>query len=187
MRAVFLSTFLLAAGCAGSDQYLFHPVMTNSGIGNQPAEAYSVPVLEPRGQVRVASLGETIIRPWSGAQAEDAMTVRVVLDNASDPAPWVLDTRRVVLKVDGEPSSYVAEEQPYAGHHVVVARRGEERVVDLYFPLPPTSSVGEAVDGFDVTWQVRTGSGVVTRRTRFERRATEEDWAAPDTFGGWYE
>jgi hypothetical protein len=184
MRAA-LGVFLLVCGCGGASQYAFFPATANARVGDRPAEAYRLPVTGPHGEVRVTSLGETDLRPAPGRAPAPAILVRLVVDD-DDAVPWFVDTRRITLKPFGREPIAPAEVQVEGSQTPIVKiPRGEERTIDLYFPLAATAATEEPLPGFDVVWQVRTGAGEIARHTRFLHRQTslrehQQRWSEED-------
>ena len=63
---------------------------------------------------------------------------------------------------------------------------GEQRVLDLYFPVPGNLDSASEIPTFDVTWKIQTADRVVAMRTPFERRDVVSPPAYPDVYTiGW--
>jgi hypothetical protein len=183
MRRVLVLVLLGAAGCAS--EYVYEPAehatATESGY---PAADYGIPPQNPEGDVRVVSYGVTHLAE-EGGQRTRVLQVRLIVANNADAEPWVLDTRQVLAWIPGEGRSAPAfvnsgmpEELP-----LVHVTRGEERTVDLYYPLPQGMQSPSKIPEFDVTWSLQTGMGQVAERTPFERLRVE---LPPDDYEGPY-
>lgn len=133
------------------------------------------PADQPTGAVRVASFGLNVFQLPSG-RTTLAVHVRLVVANNADEEPWTVDPRSVAATFAGEGRDVAPAFLSVDGSapRTVEIPRGQQRTIDLYFPLPHGVSREEALPGFDVTWQVETGKDAVAERTRFEREPVDD-------------
>lgn len=173
MRASSIALLLGLAGCAAttSSAYVYTPaVQAGARVNGYPAAHYAVPTERPTGDVRVGSFGLTAVRPQSGGPTTTVAHVRLIVANNADDSPWTVDTRDTSMSLATEGSSRPAFVNSDAGAPPIIQiARGEQRTIDLYYPLPPSRSAENVLPSFDVTWRVRTASGDVVQRTPFER------------------
>jgi hypothetical protein len=177
---------LLAAGCGGVEQYLYQPTTPNTTVSGLPAVDYPIPTGQPRGDVRVVSFGVVHLQPQSDAEEAHVLQVRLIVTNAADDAPWTIDTRQIVLGLEGEGQSRPALVNADAGSPPLLEiPRGQQRTIDAYYPLPPARANGEQLPAFDVVWQVQTGAGPVVQRTAFRREPVAGGAALGDASSGY--
>lgn len=163
---------LLAAGCAASGEYLYVPAAgANAASSGYPAAYYAEPRDHPTGDVRLATFGLTDIATERGAPAMPVLHVRMIVANNADPAAWSIDTQTVIATIAGGPPTRPALVNTDAGAPPLLQIvAGEQRVIDLYYPLLGARATPEEVPAFDISWQIATSSGLVAERTPFERR-----------------
>lgn len=141
------------------------------------AAEYPLPPNAPRGDLWISSYGITDVTPQGGSsQTLRALHLRVVIaDNAA--SPWTFDTRdqRVDLRGRGPVAPAFASTNAGASPPVITIEPNGERVVDLFFLLPPDLQHAEQIPEFDALWRVNTDAGVVAERTPFERLSVEPD------------
>ena len=187
MRAsIILLLGSLLGGCAATttNAYVYTPaVQTDARVSGYPAAHYAIPRDRPAGDVRVGSFGLTAVQPQNGGPTTRVAHVRLIIANNADDVPWTIDTREAVMMIAGEGNSRPAFVNTDAGAPPVVQiARGEQRTLDLYYPLPPGRAAEDALAAFDVTWRVHTGTGDAVERTPFEREVIDDD----DEFAGHY-
>lgn len=117
----------------------------------------------PGGQVDVASFGLVELTP-DGTPAMSTLHVRLVIANASDRTPWAFDATTAMLELGPWHERATFANSDRATLPVVILDRGQTALVDLYFALPPPPA---DLSHFGVAWQLSTGQGVRTERTRF--------------------
>ncbi|HEY3351908.1 MAG TPA: hypothetical protein VGQ83_01545 [Polyangia bacterium] len=161
----------------------------NASVDGVPAEAYPIPPWQPRGEVRLVSLGLANVQLQGvGGAATRVLRVRLIVTNAGGAVPWIIDTRAIVLSLSGVDRSLAAYAKADAGvPPVVQIAPGQRGTVDLYYPLPAAVRDPEQVPAFYVEWQIQTGRGVVGQRTPFRR--VEPPQVPPSThfiYGGYY-
>jgi hypothetical protein len=156
-------------GCA--HHYYYQPAERDLVPVNGSAGArYPVPPERPDGEVRVATFGLQDLRPSTGGFLMPALHVRLLVSNNGDATPWSVDTRQVLMDIAGEGSSPAVYVNSDLGNlPVVTVGKGEQRTIDLFFPLPGGMQREEAIPRFDIKWQVVTGARPVAMRTPFER------------------
>lgn len=116
----------------------------------------------PGGTLQIDSFGVTELESESDTPVP-VLHVRMVASNQSDETGWTLDTRGVIATVVGEGSSRPAFANVDSGTPPLLAiPLGEQRTIDLYYPL-----ASELQPGFTVTWQLQTGGGLWTSRSAF--------------------
>ena len=175
----------VAAACSEDHAYLYRPaVQANAQASGLPAAHYSIPPTEPKGDVRVASMGVTEIQEQGGGgQKVKVLHVRMIVANNSDETPWTVDTRNVQITIGPEGRSRPAFVNTDGGAPPVVqVARGEQRTVDLFYPLPTNVDTPEKVPAFDVLWGIETTAGPIAERTPFERQQIEPAYA----YDGYY-
>lgn len=189
----------LAAGC--ENEYIYRPTENvTSVIGGHAAARYPIPPERPTGEVRVASFGVAKVRPHAAAGAEEAepddderaihlMHVRLVIANNDGAGPWYFDPReQTAIYQDRLRTAPAYAASGREGLPQIIIRPGDQRTVDLYFPLPPGAEQEGKIPEFDVLWRVRTDRRVVAERTPFDRLRVEPLYAGPvyyPYFYGW--
>jgi hypothetical protein len=168
----------LAAGCAGPSYY-YRPAENATAVTNgYPAAYYRVPENAPRGDVRVSSFGVTEVGHEEGEDIP-SLSIRLVIANNSGQQPWTIDTRQVQMDLHTEaPRGPAFVHTASSELPVVTIPPGQQRTVDLFYPLPAGREDPEEVPTFDVVWRLSTDAGEVVERTPFERRELERP--APD-------
>jgi hypothetical protein len=134
----------------------------------------------PAGQVDVASFGLVELTP-DDTPAMRALHVRLVIANQSDRAPWAFDARTTQLEVGDWRERATFANSDRATLPVVILERGDSALVDLYFALPARCDLAS----FAVAWQLSTGQGMRTERTRFVVDHTPSATAAITHHAGW--
>jgi hypothetical protein len=182
----------LAAGCAGSSNYFYRPVENATAVTNgYPAAHYRIPPNAPRGDVRVASFGVADVGHEEGSDLP-SLSVRMVIANNDGQQPWTVDTRQVQVDLHTEaPRGPAFVHTESSDLPVVSIPPGQQRIIDLFYPLPAGRDDAEDVPAFDVIWRLTTDQGVVVERTPFERRHIERPAPAYWQFGHgplwWYD
>lgn len=140
--------------CGGSGAYQFHtdrPMVTVHG---------------EEGAVKVASNGIVSLRV--SGNVVPAIHVRMLVDDA-DGRTFDVDTGEAHVRIPGGGgSSAMFVETGIRGPTIAVGP-GEERVIDLYFPLPRGVFDNGLLPSFDFMWSMRTPSQTLYRRTHFDR------------------
>ncbi len=156
-------------------------------MSGYPAAHYAIPTDRPTGDVRVGSFGLTAVQPRSGGPTTNVAHVRLIVANNSDEIPWTIDTREAVMVIAGEGNSRPAFVNTDAGTPPVLQiARGEQRMIDLYYPLPSGKALEETVPAFDVTWRVQTATADVVQRTPFERERVDRDYEFAGSYNSPY-
>lgn len=182
MRPVLLIlATIAAAGCAGRE-YLYRPSTASVAYSaGYPSAVYPLPPERPEGEVRVLSFGVTHLEPGDKAPSVPALHTRLLIANNGDAQGWTLDTREVFLEIAGAgASSAIYANSDRGGMPLVTVARGEQRTVDLYFPLPPMAPSADRLPAFDLRWTVQTTARAVAMRTPFQRT---EVAPPPDPYG----
>jgi hypothetical protein len=162
-------------GCASEERYIYRPEENASArVAGRPAANYAVPAHEPRGRVRVATLGIAKLEPRGGGQTMRAMHVRLVVDNNDDTGPWQVDTRDQW----GTLANYGQSRPAFAGAShgrppILQIPSGTTDTIDLYYPLPSSMQETSEIPHFEVLWRVQTPETLVSERTSFERLRVE--------------
>lgn len=175
LRRIALPGLVVAvAGCA-ERSFVYRPVeQATATMDGQAAARYLVPPEAPRGDVRIGSFGVMDVAPQDEAAEVTALHVRMVVSNDSDTGPWSIDTRSLRAELRGVGDAGVpmvnaeAEALP-----MVEVPPGQQRTINLFYPLPEGLADAEDVPAFDLVWQVQTASRLVTERTPFERMEIE--------------
>ena len=129
------------------------------------------------GAVELASFGTVEVTPDGGAPMT-TLHVRMTIANQRDGAPWTLAGQTIALEIPGERTAHpLFVNTDLATRPIALAGRGEQRVLDLYFPVPPAVADEDDLAAFDVDWCVLTPAGPVEQRTHFDR--LREDEAPP--------
>ena len=157
---------LIALGaCVEGPAYYYAPESAAVMHGGMPTHVENIPQESPRGTLEIATLGLT-----KGQRGEEALHVRIALDNEGDSEPWTLDIREQFVEIPGVGRS--APQFANAGVQTlptITVPRRERRVIDLYFPAPPGVHEPEDLVGFDFAWQVKTPAREVSGRTHIDR------------------
>ena len=185
---------LAVLGCSPSYVYLPTEQVT-AVVEGQPAARYAIPPEAPTGDVRIHSFGLVDLEAAGGGD-EAAVHARLWISNDGASRPWTLDTRKVRVELrggpEGRPTVLTAGGESLP---VVEIPPGEQRVVDMFFPLPAGYDHADSLPAFDVMWQVQTGTRAHAERTPFERIRVEAPPPAGPTwgfaygtgFGWWYD
>jgi hypothetical protein len=168
---MILACSFAVASCASD--YVYRPAANATAtIKGRVAADYPVPPASPQGDVRLASFGMSEISSGGPTrQNQKAVHLRmIVADNGQ--TPWTMDTRQQVLALaDGQQLApgYVTTHEGQAGLPSVTVPAGGKRIIDLFYPLPPTMQSASKVPDFDVVWHIDTPQQQVTERTPFDR------------------
>lgn len=176
----------LVAGCA-SHSYLYAPEGAQASAEGRPVTRILIPQEEPRGEVRVESFGMTTLEAASADRQIDALHVRLTVGNDVGAGPFTVDTREQLLEIRGQGRSRpIFVNTDRASLPIIEIPRREQRVLDLYYPLPATIDDAEDLGQFDLLWQVDTGARTVAERTPFGRIEVEpEALDASSLYAGW--
>jgi len=168
MRAIVLGCIAGALAGCGASSYVYTPETTNAVAAGLPAARTEIPQEHPQGAVEITSYGITDLQ-LQGARVP-SLHVRMLVTNDGDDTPWRLDTSQQFAEIAGEGRSapmYVnADVQTLPN---VTIARGERRVLDFYYPLPPRMRDDAALPHFEMLWQVATPERTVASRTAFDR------------------
>lgn len=187
-RAALLGLSMLLGGCATS-AYVYRPAEeATATIDGYTAARYAIPPEAPQGDVRVASFGVMDIRQPGRDEDIAALHVRLIVANDGGTTTWRMDTRKVRAELRGAGDAGVPlVSTRAAGLPFVEIPPGQERTIDLFYPLPASLEDEEDIPAFDLRWSVRTDARVVTERTPFERIEIDRH---PPTYvvmgAGWY-
>ncbi len=151
------------------------PILAAAALGacGSTYESYHYDTARPittvraeNGAVKVSSRGIAEVRV--SGNVLPALHVRMLVDDP-DGRTLKVNTGDVQVRVPGGyGSGPMFVESGLRGPTIVVGP-GEERVIDLYFPLPRGVVTNDYLPRFDVLWSLRTPEGTVYRRTHFER------------------
>jgi hypothetical protein len=176
MRAMLMALALAVASCAGAGQYTYQPREVNARVAGLKAEDYPEPPGAAHGDVEVMAYGVTRMAPATGARVAPELHVRLIVQNRDDARTWVLDTRRVTVALPGAGETHPAiVTSDHGTPPLLRLMAGEERTVDLYYPLPrPVTSAARLPD-FAVRWQIQIGDRAFGQRTTFRRQGGDTD------------
>ena len=153
---------LATVGCA-TGTTVYPPVSDPQSAAHQtPAAPYPIPAAEPKGTAYVMSFGGEPMPTPSGSQGF-YLHLRIAAENRSDSVAWTIDTRDQVVTL-GAAQVQPTYAQSSTGGSAATLAQGQHGTLDLFYPLPPQGSPGQAV----LSWQVRRGSEPVTGTTPFE-------------------
>ncbi|AKT42578.1 hypothetical protein [Chondromyces crocatus] len=178
-------------GCSPSYVYLPGEQLT-AVVEGQPAARYPLPPEAPTGDVRVHSYGVVELEVKGEDDEIAALHVALWLSNDAGSQPWTLDTRAVrveLRRAEGRPELLKAGTERLP---VVEIPPGQQRIVEMMFPLPEGIDEASDLPAFDVVWQVQTDTRLVGERTPFERIRVQTRPAGPAwsyTYGyghGWW-
>jgi hypothetical protein len=179
VRSLSILALLVAVGCS-ADRYFYRPAEEVSAtIADVPAARYAIPPEAQRGDVRVASFGVSEL-DLEGREPMNALHVRLVVSNDSGATPWAVDTRSLHVEIEGDqprPPSFV--NASVAGLPSVLVPKGQARVIDAYFLVPPAFEDEDDIPRFDFLWSVQTDTRLVVERTPFERVEIEPVMGPP--------
>jgi hypothetical protein len=191
-RSAVVSLVTFAFGCAETSAYLYRPAEHGNALVNgYPAAYYAIPPDAPKGDVRLASFGVTEVGHEEGPDLP-SLHVRLIISNNAGERAWTIDTRDVRIAERGlsprGPAFVNTGSADVPGGHIPP---GQERVIDLFYPLPPGEEDPEDVPAFDVLWKVQTDAGVFAQRTPFERLRIERvapiEWRMGYAAYWWYD
>lgn len=183
---------LLAVGCGAPFDYFYRPAENATAVASGlPAARYVIPPNEPRGDVRITSFGITEIGHEDGPDLP-SIHVRMVVANNGDAHPWSIDTREVLIDLhDGKPRGPAFANVGRGTLPVVTIPTAQQRVLDLFYPLPRDRQDAEDIPAFDVVWRLATADKVFVERTPFERveieRVPPVDWQLVYGPAWWYD
>lgn len=185
-RAVCLAMFGVVASfgvaCADSSDYLYRPAENATAVADGHAAArYTIPVAAPKGDVRIASFGVHGVKQENGPEWP-ALHVRMIVANDAGNAAWTVDSREIRVEVRGEkPKDPAAVNADVSDMPLIRIPPGEQRTLDLFYPLADEYDDATSIPAFDVLWKVETDTEIVAERTPFERVAMQR---APTTTWG---
>lgn len=183
--AAIHGVIVATAGCV-DQAYVYSPAeQATATMNGRLAARYEIPPGAPRGDVRVASFGVVDIVEQDEREIP-ALHVRFAISNDAGAGPWTVDTRRIQADLRGFGDAGVPMvSADAAGLPVITIAPGQQRVLDLFYPLPREMEGEDDLPAFDLVWRVHTEAGIVTERTPFERIDVEEREPAYHTTG-WY-
>jgi len=172
-RVLAWSSSAIGLLACATHEYVYQPaVNTTAAVAGRPAANYPIPPESPRGDMRLATFG---IADISAEDTPDeskvrAIHLREIISNNSTEA-WIVDTREQHAALAGNGESRAAFATADAGPPppAVVIPPGAKRTIDLFFPVPRALESESHLPAFDVIWNVRTDTRIVTERTPFER------------------
>jgi hypothetical protein len=173
IMGALMSCFLGLAGisCASSSNYLYQPAENATAMTEgYSAARYAIPAAAPKGDVRIASFGVQDMSQDENGPEWPAIHVRVIVSNDTGGEAWVVDPREIKIEQRGQEPSGPAVVSADAGElpEIRIAQ-GEERTLDLFYPLGEDQDGASNIPAFDVLWSVHIGTNVVVERTPFER------------------
>jgi hypothetical protein len=150
-----------------------------------PAERIAIPQEAPQGTIQIASYGVT--RLASGGANIPALHVRMIVSNDGDDVPWTIDSRKQMVEISGEGQSRAMYVNADVNTLPVLSiGRREHRTLDFYFPLPSTIHSDTGLHGFQVLWDVDTGTRAVASRTSFDRVSQAPSYAYAEPYGPYW-
>jgi hypothetical protein len=162
-RNVFLSVVALSLGAAGcATETIGYRDVSEPSTYQTPAASYPIPTSNPKGTVYVMSLGGEPMSAPSGAQGF-FLHLRIAAENRSDAVSWTITAHDQVVTLAGAPLRPTYAQSSVSGPAVTVTQ-GEHGYLDVFYPLPPQGSPGQAT----LSWQIRRGSEVSAATTSFE-------------------
>jgi hypothetical protein len=185
--AKWLLSAILVLSCC-SNEYEYVPVATSSSIVARTATVdFPIPQEAPTGDVRLAVVGVTRVRPaGAAAPSANALRLRMIVTN-NGPETWTID--------EAEQSAFVGAVQLQAVNAIgVQAGRpalvqvgpGTRQTLDFSFVLPPSLQNGANRRKFTLVWRLHAPTGSIERRATFERLRSDlwnEDES--DVSGSW--
>jgi hypothetical protein len=160
---VFIGAIALAAvGCATETTVYRNVSEPPSAAYQAPAAPYPIPANDPKGTAYVISFGGEPLATPSGTQGF-YLHLRIAAENRTDTVAWTIDTRDQVVSL-GAVLVRPTYAQGSAGGSVVTVAPGQHGTLDVFYPLPPQGSPGQAI----LSWQVRRGSELASGTTPFE-------------------
>jgi hypothetical protein len=155
---------LLASGCA--TEYVFRPTSAAGPETGYMVARYGVPPEGPTGEIYLTSFGTTSLEVGPGASAE-MLHVRLGMSNTVGRVPWTADAREQLVALPGQPPRGPTYANSDAGGPIITAPPGTQRVLDLYYLLPPNLQGSRVLTWFNVSWVAHTGPRMVAQRTSF--------------------
>jgi hypothetical protein len=181
MRTQMILIGALVAACTDTPVYYYAPEQAAVRRAGMPTRIEKIPPEAPQGTIAISSQGLT-----RGQRGELALHVRLVVSNEGDDQPWSVDVREQMVEV-----ANVGRSQPQFANAGIqslptlsVARR-EQRVLDLYYPVPPGVEEADDLPGFDVLWQVDTGARAISGRAHIMRREVVDPPSTTIYASGW--
>ena len=134
---------LAAVGCA-TETTISRPVSEpQSGAPQAPIAApYPIPAVDAKGTVYVMSFGGEPMPTPSGTQGF-YLHLRIAAENRSDAVAWTIEARDQAVSLGATPvqASYA---QSSTGGPVLTVAQGQHGTLDVFYPLPPQGSPGQA-------------------------------------------
>jgi hypothetical protein len=178
ISVLIITGFLALSGCS-SAEYLYQPEEHQSsqfGTGKNEA-VYSEPTNQPKGKVRVASMGLVDIKSKQDSKKFSALRLRISITNQSTSESWTFNTRdqSVSFPNDGQAKPLMMDPSESS---VVTVGPGELKTLDYYFPLPNEKMSADNLPQFDFHWQLEAGANHVQETTSFNRIEIQERYAS---------
>src|SRR5262249_10848987 len=127
-----------ALGGCGTGSYVYQTTQqANATVESRPAPRYGIPPERPTRDGRVTSSGVHGVEPAPGSPRIKLLQVRLVVANNLDDRPWIVDTRAQYAWIAGEGKArpmFANSDAP--GAPLLRIGRGEQRTIDLFYPLP---------------------------------------------------
>ncbi|HVK74676.1 MAG TPA: hypothetical protein VM734_15210 [Kofleriaceae bacterium] len=184
-RAIVVTAAL--AACTTYDD-VYAPEQATVQVDGYPAVNIKIPPERPTGEVRVVSFGLVDVQVTDQPQTMRTLHVRLLVDNESDPRPWVVDTRAQLIEIPklGRSRALFVNANTADVPLVEIPTR-MKRTFDLYYPLPAGVTATSDLAGFDVLWQVQTPERPIAQRTSFQRiEPIDEVYGTFDVGTGWW-
>jgi hypothetical protein len=164
----------LSFGCA-TQRYGYRPTgPVATAEAGFPASHYAVPPESPRGEVYVTSFGTRDIGTGGDGNGP-VVHVRLAVANHSGDSAWALDPGQQTLTLSGAaPRRPDFMEIDGARDGNTTIGRGQRRVFDLYYRMPPGADGAGGVPAFDLQWQIDAGGKTVAERTSFVREPYDD-------------
>lgn len=162
MKLFIGAIVLAAAGCATETTMYRNVSEPPSAAYQPPVASYPIPANDPKGTAYVMSLGGESMATPAGTQGF-YLHLRIAAENRTDAVAWTIDTRDQVASlgtISVRPTYAVGS----AGGSVLTLAQGQHGTLDVFYPLPPQGSAGQAI----LSWQVHRGHDLVTGTTPFE-------------------
>lgn len=183
LALVSVSVALLTAGAGcSSTPYEYDAVSEPTPITR--GMRYTVPQdpdLNPSGTVAVNTYGVTQLSDKKESTPEiRALHARVILHNTEQEkdGAWKFNVSNQTVELPGEGSSRVAYANTADSEGdlpLIKVEPGEERKIDLYFPLPQGYQSAEQIPSFTLHWIVETEAKTVSDITRFDREQIQPE------------
>jgi hypothetical protein len=170
---------LVLAACASTPE--FAPEGARISASGALVQRVAVPPEQPRGEVRIESIG--LSRMDAGGGELQALHLRMTVSNDGDPTAWTVDSRQQLVDIAGRRTAPLYANSDRDSLPLLRIGMRDQRVLDLYYPLPPGVD-DDDLAGFDLLWSVSTGQRKVAQRTPFGR-VEREPYPTGPMYAGW--